>query len=292
MDVLARFYEKLVGYRAPGVHVTALTYECVRRGYYGITIGGQAYDIQTLIRFWIGNAIHRAPLLQHHEMPVEYEGIVGTVDEYEDGCLVDKKHTSNKIPSSPNEHYVTQVEYYSVMLQAMGYPVDEAHIFYIDVITPAAKDFLVELRPAETIRKEMIKRKKLLQEALDTKIPPERVVGWHCGYCNFASICWRSEELTLHQERWEKAQELFGKELYRSIAIDDATISAKFTMGEKEYACYLDESEFFCSCTDHATRKVMCKHLLGLLLEVKGKIPKERYQKYIKRVEMPKVPEK
>jgi hypothetical protein len=283
VDVTARFYEKLVGYRSPGIHVTALIYECLRRGYYSIAVGGQTYDIKTLTRFWIGNAIHAAPLLRHHELPVSFEGAVGTVDEYEDGVLVDKKHTSKSLPTSPNDHYVTQVEYYSVMLKSMGLPVDEAHIFYIDVTTPGTKDFKVDLRPTEKIQKELSRKIKSLQEAIATKTPPPRVVGWWCGYCNFASTCWRSEELTLHEGRWAKAQELANKELFKSIAIDEEQISAKFVTGEKEYALYMDDNEYFCSCVDHTTRKVMCKHLLALLIEVQEKIPKERFQKYLRR---------
>ena len=284
MDILSRFYERIQTHREPGIHVSNLVYDCMRRAYYEMTFGASFNSLDTLVTFWLGHAVHSMPILKHHELPLEWNGIHGTCDEYEDGVLLDKKSTtSERIPNEANDHHVRQVEYYKVMLEAMGMPVTEAHILYIQLPKPhSIRDIKVQLRSSDMVAKEMLQKKKLLQSSLEKNIPPPRVQGWLCNYCSFASVCWRTDELNLHGERWAKALLLVGNGNFQSIAIGDDGVSAKFISEDKEYAVFTEYSgEFFCGCKDSQTRKIQCKHTLALALECKGQIGEEKYRKLV-----------
>ena len=285
MDVMSRFYERIQTHREPGIHVSNLVYDCIRRGYYEVLYGESFNTLDTLITFWLGHAVHKMPILKYHELGMDWEGIHGTCDEYEDGVLLDKKSTtSDRIPTEANDHHIKQVEYYKVMLEAKGMPVTEAHILYIQLPKPHhIRDIKVPLRQSENIRKELLQKKKVLQIALEKKIPPPRVPGWICSYCNFASICWKPDELNRHGERWVKALDLIGQGHFSSVAVNDEGISAKYTgEDEKEYAVFAEfDGQIFCSCKDFQTRKLMCKHILAMLAENKQVIGEEKYQKLI-----------
>ena len=106
------------------IHVSALVYDCLRRGYYDLK-HGQSFDLSTLMTFWIGRKLHETPILKENEIALEYMGVKGSCDEYEDGTLVEKK-TCKMLPRSPNDHHKRQVEYYAMMLGEQGKPVKEA----------------------------------------------------------------------------------------------------------------------------------------------------------------------
>lgn len=181
-----------------GVHASALSYDCLRRAYYSQTMKEGYHDLKTLITFWIGRQLHKTPILKHHEMTLKWvtkDGmkIVGTPDDYEDGVVLDKK-TCKKIPRSPNDHHKKQLEYYSVLLQNNGFECNEGHLVYIDIVEKNIQPFKVRFRPKEVIEKELLAKAKILHDALKNKKPPERVPGWICSYCGFASICYKGDE--------------------------------------------------------------------------------------------------
>ena len=134
MEILERFYEAINRDNEPheGIHVSSLCYDCLRRAYFTQLHGDGFFDMKTLVTFWIGRQIHETPILKEHEVPLEWNGIIGTCDDYEDGVLLEKK-TCRAIPKQVYSHHIKQAEFYSLMLEKAGKPVKEAHIVYIDV---------------------------------------------------------------------------------------------------------------------------------------------------------------
>jgi len=174
------------------ISVTSIVYPCLRRAYYEKTLG-QFYDINTAYDFWLGRAIHLANFLEQGEIELEWKGIVGRIDEYEKGTLVEKK-TCKSLPSSPYDHHVTQLEYYLVLCVKNNLPVTDLYLLYLEKKYPAHKFFRVNPRPLETIATEMLERKETLEKALKENKPPKRHLSWLCGYCPFAPICFKRSD--------------------------------------------------------------------------------------------------
>jgi len=171
------------------ISVTSIVYPCLRRAYYEKTLG-QFYDIETAYDFWLGRAIHLANFLEQGEIELEWKGVVGRIDEYEKGTLVEKK-TCKSLPSSPYEHHITQLEYYLVLCTHNSIPVTDLYLLYLEKKYPAHQFFKVNPRPIETIEKEMIERKTTLEKALKEGKAPPRKISWLCKYCPFAPLCFK-----------------------------------------------------------------------------------------------------
>ena len=188
-EVLARFYGSILTdkKRRDGIHVSTLVYDCLRRGYYDATLGPR-FNLETYLKFWIGKSCHTTPILRHHELSLEWNGVKGTVDEYEDGVIVDKK-TTREIPRSPYPSHVKQLEYYKVLLESNGYPVEQGFILYIDVATPGAHVLEAPLRETGDVQRELMEKYTTLTRALEDGTPPRGVPGWLCRYCGFSEEC-------------------------------------------------------------------------------------------------------
>lgn len=171
------------------IAVTSLVYPCLRKAFYSKKYG-QFFDIATAYTFWLGKAVHRMDFLEEGEIELEWEGILGRIDEYEKGTLVEKK-TTNSLPRSANGHHITQVEYYYVLCLRNNRPVKDMFLLYLEKKYPAHKFFKVNPRPVEVIEKEMLDRKNILETALKTGKAPERDVSWLCKYCPFTPKCFR-----------------------------------------------------------------------------------------------------
>lgn len=215
-----RFYEAINSdYRSKNIHVSNLTGECMRKSYYNM-VYPQSFGMRLAMIFWWGKMAHKQQVFDHHEVPLEYAGVVGTCDEYEDGVLVDKKTTESlKYVKKPSDHYVRQIEYYALMLREGGWkkpcdsqdpkhvctpgpvPVNEANIFYMS----KAKDekgktaeIKIPLRPHETIKKEFLDKAKQLTDAVKTGKVPPRIKNaprsWECEYCDYFKKCFGSKE--------------------------------------------------------------------------------------------------
>lgn len=195
MDLIEKMYEAInkQDERKQGIHVTSLVYDCLRRSYYSEKFGEGFFDIKTLITFWIGRVLHHTQVLKEHELQLEWLGILGTVDEFEDGILLEKKTTAF-MPKAPLEHHVTQLEYYKLLLEKTGKRVKQMFLMYIDIANKDIKVFEVEPRPLAEIEVELIAKKTELEASLLKNIVPPRHAGWLCGYCNFASICFKGKE--------------------------------------------------------------------------------------------------
>ncbi len=285
VNPVERFYEVISSsYRSPGIHVSTILYDCLRRGYYEQIFHPHQFNTrQQSVKFWIGRQLHETPVLAEHEVPLEWEGIHGTADEYEDGVLVDKKTTEKEIPRRPSEQYTRQVEYYKVMLEAIGKPVTRASILYIQISPPyRVEELQVPTRDSEVVRQEMRAKLAILNLAFKRNQPPERKPGWLCDYCSFASVCWKSFEAEYHADRWAKALEISHKGKFDQVTVDAGVISATYKGEENEYACFIDFSgEHMCTCKDQEVNKVWCKHLLALLIETRGQIGTHVYTQLI-----------
>jgi len=193
------------------ISVSSIVYPCLRKAFYEKTLG-QFYDIETAYDFWLGRAIHLANFLEQGEIELEWEGIIGRIDEYENGTLVEKK-TCKDLPSSPYEHHITQLEYYLVLCKKNGMPVNDMWLLYLEKKYPAHKFFMVNPRPIETIEKEMIERKTILENALKKNSPPPRHPSWLCKYCPFAPTCFKKQnnEQTISSNNRGKGEKTSSK---------------------------------------------------------------------------------
>jgi len=179
--------------RSRGIHVTSLVYDCLRRGYYENKFEEGFFDMKTLITFWIGKAVHKTPILKNHELKLEWNGITGTVDEYQDGIIIDKK-TTTYTPKSPNGHHIKQIEYYAVLLSKNGYRVREGHLIYININDKDIVVFPIKIRSLEDVEAEMVEKKIILENSIRDKTEPRRSPGWLCGYCNYAGVCFKEKK--------------------------------------------------------------------------------------------------
>lgn len=172
------------------IHVSDLIYDCTRRAYYN-KIYPTIVDIAGALRMSIGKAVHEIQMSPGHEMEIEFEGILGHIDEYWDGIVVDKK-TCRMIPREPYSHHVKQVEMYRAMLLERGYEVERLAILYIDVSKPEIKAYSWEPQfdPLDVLD-EMLTKKAVLLDALKSGIAPPRHVSWECNYCPYAWQCFK-----------------------------------------------------------------------------------------------------
>jgi len=174
------------------INVTDLTFPCLRYSYYAKKYHTERRGrLPELLAMWIGVKLHETKILRHSELELEYNGVYGRVDEYEDEVILEIKTTRN-IPSKPYPHHIKQVSYYRVLLEKNGYPVRFAVILYINVSTLEAKSYIVLFEQSlEEVEREMLERKTKLEKALsENKVPPpEPDEPWACDYCSFAYLC-------------------------------------------------------------------------------------------------------
>ena len=179
------------------INVTDLTFPCLRHAYYSKIFREERRGrLPELLAVWIGVKLHETKIFEKSELELEYGGVYGRIDEYEDEILLEIK-TTRAIPNKPYPHHVRQVSYYRVLLERNGYPVKFAIILYINVNSLNAKPFVIFFdQPLEEVEKEMMSRKEALERAIkDSKIPPaEPEEPWACDYCSFAYLCGIQEE--------------------------------------------------------------------------------------------------
>ena len=176
-----------------GIHVSHLVYDCVRRAYYDLTSDKASFSLDGALKMWIGKKIHELPISDNHELTLHWEGITGTIDEYQDGWFLDKK-TTREIPRYPYDNHKKQLEMYRVLLEKNSYPVTNASMLYIDVNTTEVKEFPIKLeKNIENIELEMLSKKRTVEAALKAKSPPKRGIGWICRYCDHTVKCFSEE---------------------------------------------------------------------------------------------------
>jgi CRISPR/Cas system-associated exonuclease Cas4 (RecB family) len=185
--------------------VTGLCFECLRRAYYTITYPDVIIDPEGAIRTWIGRKLHETSILGGMmEVELMYpkdNGVVGRVDEYKDGLIIDKKSTRH-IPREPYEHHITQLEYYRLLCERNNLPVKMGALIYINVDTAEIAVFPVRfLRPLDEVERELMQKYEIVMKALKTGIlPPRKMRTWEpegnklvCSYCPYYGICLRED---------------------------------------------------------------------------------------------------
>lgn len=243
-DVVTRFFESLSTdpllnrERSEGYHITDLVYNCMRRAAYNHYFGKlQFNNMEQEMIFTQGKLWHLIKMTPNHETQFEMGSITwheknvragetesksyvpsmpitGTIDEFEDGVLIDKK-TSKYMPKSIYNHHATQLEYYKVLTeQGIIINVDEsdkrfgtdftiktAGILYIctDPEKFDVKFIATELRNTDDVAKEMATKVGILDEAVASGILPPRIAddeNWICKYCNHFRTCYSQKEGT------------------------------------------------------------------------------------------------
>lgn len=194
-NIIELFYKAVTKEQShhSGIHVSSLSYECLRRAYYSQIYGEGLFSAKTLMTFWIGRELHKTQILAHHELSVDWNGIIGTCDEYENGLLLDKK-TCTMIPTYVSPHHAKQVEYYALMLSKQYKIVNQAYILYIDVANKKVKALKVKLRQLSIIEDELTRKRDMLKNSIESKTPPSRHINWLCDHCAFASKCFEYVE--------------------------------------------------------------------------------------------------
>jgi len=197
---LRKVLEELKDDRRNEIHVTDLVYNCIRRAYYSKKYGFTSdedisgFDEQSMLTLWIGKKLHEIKLSDKHEFEIEFEGIKGSIDEIlhigDELIILDKK-TTRKIPSSPYEHHIRQIEYYAAMYYAIyGIDVRYGAVLYIDVANKKSVVHVFTLSgDKEQILKEMIEKKEKLEDAIKNNKVPEAKVSWLCDYCGHFERC-------------------------------------------------------------------------------------------------------
>lgn len=202
---LARVLEKED--RREGIHISNLVYDCLRRGYYGLT-KERRYDMDGLLRMAYGTLIHEFRLAsgsEHEQSFDDWNGIIGTPDEVWQGLVIDKKTTANPPRNNkPRAHHRKQVQMYGAILDDRGYDIIGGSIIYIVLgKEPDIKvtSFSLNAGKFEQVREEMLQKKSELEMALEVGEPPERDISWLCKYCDFVKQCF-----------WDDSDEDWGDE--------------------------------------------------------------------------------
>jgi len=193
--ILSPLYEAMMGELRgelgfEGIHVTDLIYDCYRLAWYRFHSKEVHLSLNSIITMWIGKKIHELKFLKYHEIPLVWEDIHGTPDEYEDGIIVEKKTTGYMPEREALDHHVRQLNFYRPLLEHNGYPALRGVVLYIDVWKKTCKPFDVRFaQPLEEIENDMRERKKRLQSYIPLETPPPRFISWRCGYCAYAGMC-------------------------------------------------------------------------------------------------------
>jgi hypothetical protein len=196
MNIEEKFFKAIAGkVREPDdkFHASDLSFGCLRNSYYKRIFGNEFVTASSLMSFWIGKQLHATQILKSHELFLTWGGLSGTIDDYEEGTLLEKKTTTWKI-TRPLDLHVRQLEYYALLLAKNNLPLTEAHVLYIDVGKKEIIPFKVDIRDLREIEDEVIEKIKILKQALNDKKPPARVIGWGCMYCPYAMVCFQEAD--------------------------------------------------------------------------------------------------
>ncbi|MHC1635537.1 MAG: PD-(D/E)XK nuclease family protein [Candidatus Methanospirareceae archaeon] len=197
--------------RKEEIHVIDIASDCFRKVYFEkkMTL---LEDIPSVLMLWEGVALHEnSRLLSNHEMQIEYKGVKGKIDEYDEerGIIIDKKFVTF-IPSSQRDlvkyyqHYVRQLAYYAVMLVGNGYPFERAFLLFVKrgykkgeekSEVPLRCFDVTEFINLEEAKREFEERLEELKEILSKDVPPQipedfRIFQYPCSYCKYQTICW------------------------------------------------------------------------------------------------------
>jgi CRISPR/Cas system-associated exonuclease Cas4 (RecB family) len=192
MNVKELFYKSIIDeFKATDIRVSVLAYDCLRHSYYEM-VYDKPYSYQTAFRLWLGRSLHKTALTKGHETPVDYAGIRGTVDEYDEetGTLIEKKFVTTKLQDIPH-NYINQIRYYGALLEKHGKKVNKMFLLVVNVTGEVT---VYEVPKDESSFDELLRKANELKKALDTNTLPKRNIGVECTYCDFFSYCFSDDE--------------------------------------------------------------------------------------------------
>ena len=278
IDTLERFFKAIFREREEeGPHhpivVTALVYDCLRRGYYQAIVPVELMDYRGEIRTWIGRKLHETEIMPVHELKLEWQGVHGRVDGYdpEAGKVLEVK-TCRRIPSDIRSHHLEQLKFYRVLLERNGFPVRAASVLYIDVSSAEARAYKADVtsEPLEDIERRMLAKAELLRECLLKHELPPRQMNWLCkDYCPYFSWCFADYNPPIPDEVLAMLEEPVGVDeekvklwleapniSYR-IDVDGDQLFATIGFGSLIYELRVGEKVSVCSCGRNP-----CEHML------------------------------
>lgn len=180
----------------PAYGIGSLVAECLRQSYYKIT-EEQVFELEKLWTFSRGSAMHNfvTQTLSKPEKEIFVKkvfpqfDVIGFVDALHDNVIYEFKTTTN-IPDEPQTHHVLQAQgYFSMLPEERQKEIAKIIVVYLSM--QKIKHFEV---PKRNITSFLESRAAQLTQAVKTKIPPHREIGWLCRYCEFESICFNKDK--------------------------------------------------------------------------------------------------
>ena len=196
------------------VHVTDLINPCMRYFFYQLNSQANA-SIESVLRMWEGHALHSASVLtRNHELLLFHKFhevyVVGSVDEYEKGTLIEKKFVNFVPPSEKHlqkyySHYIDQVRFYNVLLNLNNYEVKRAYILFVNRGFSNEKNPLVKAYDVTSYLSYerdlymLTERLSSVMKVMNSKEVPEIPDEYHpfeypCSSCTFRAFCWMEED--------------------------------------------------------------------------------------------------
>jgi CRISPR/Cas system-associated exonuclease Cas4 (RecB family) len=188
------------------IHVTDLTDICPRRVWYEKR-DPWPEGIEAVFRMAEGKLLHRLQLLAQSELEIEYQGVKGRIDEYENGILIEKKYV-DFVPNTLAEvqkyysRYIEQVAFYAYMLTQSGREFKQAFLLFVKRgeqsergRRPLKAFDVTNLINFDKVEVEFKHRKEFIEEILRNDEPPEipatfSAFDYPCSYCKYVSRCY------------------------------------------------------------------------------------------------------
>ena len=201
------------GGRRPGLHVSDIVSECLRKPWYRMSgIDQKPFDHETLTNFYYGTAIHESfdgmfkvmekhmcinpfeELIEDEIVDIEkemkdnpFKWVSGSADAITDSHIIDFK-TCKKLPSKPSDQYKRQINFYSYMYYLhTGIEITKGSIIYIEKESAFRKHkiFEFDLLDVDSNRHLMMSA----MEQIAAEEPPERKENTLCTTCPFRDNC-------------------------------------------------------------------------------------------------------
>ena len=198
------------------IHVTDLTDTCLRRVWYEKR-DPWPEGVEAVFRMAEGKLLHKLQLLAQSELEIEWGGVKGRIDEYENGILIEKKFV-DFVPNNIAEvqryysHYIEQVAFYAYMLTQSGREFKQAFLLFVKRgeqsergRRPLRAFDITNLINLDKVENEFGERREALAEILKADVPPEipatfSAFDYPCSYCKYASRCY-SDQVVMSCEK-------------------------------------------------------------------------------------------
>jgi hypothetical protein len=192
--------------RSDEIHVTDLVGICLRKTWFDKK-SPWPESLDNIFRMGEGKLLHKLQLLAQSEFEIEYQGVKGRIDEYENGILIEKKFV-DFVPNTIAEvqryysHYVEQVSFYAYMLVSLGYEFKQAFLLFVKRgeqnergRRPMKAFDVTGLINLDRVGELFNERREMLLDALSSNEPPEvppiySPFDYPCSYCKYAPRCY------------------------------------------------------------------------------------------------------